>query len=144
MTAEMFFDTNILVYAFDSRDQRKHAVAVQLLSEVKSGNLKGVISNQTLFELFLILTRKLNKSITEIMAENLVEGLIETVEWKKINYTYKTIVGALHIIDKYKTSFVDTVIASTMLENGVKEIFTEDKKDFEKIPGIKPINPFKA
>ncbi len=29
-----------------------------------------------------------------------------------------------------------------MLENGIDTIYTENVKDFEKIPGIRAVNPF--
>ncbi|MBI2445074.1 hypothetical protein HYV43_01665 [Candidatus Micrarchaeota archaeon] len=32
--------------------------------------------------------------------------------------------------------------AATMLENGITTIYTENVEDFEKIPGIKAVNPF--
>lgn len=43
----------------------------------------------------------------------------------------------------YQTHYWDYLIASTMKENAVKEIYTENTKDFEKIPELKVVNPFR-
>jgi predicted nucleic acid-binding protein len=143
MNDEIFFDTNVLAYAFDGQERVKKKVAVQLVYDAIQKKIVGVISNQILFELFLVLTKKLKKKLTKRQAANLVEGFAVSADWKKINYTHQTISKALKLVDKHNVSLADAVIASTMLENGISKIFTENTRDFEKIPGIKAINPFR-
>lgn len=138
-----FFDTNVIAYAFDVNEHKKRQIAAQLLLEVSREKRKGVISNQILFELFLILTRKLKKPLTKIEAINMVLGFIKSDQWRKVDYSHRTIEYALDLVHKHNTSFVDAVIASTALENGVTKIYTENEKDFKKISGIKVINPFR-
>jgi len=40
-----------------------------------------------------------------------------------------------------KVSIWDSLIAETALENGIVKIYTENLKDFKKIPGLKVVNP---
>jgi len=53
------------------------------------------------------------------------------------------VVKAIELQAAYKAPFWDALIAATMLENGVKTIFTENTADFRKIPFIKAVNPLK-
>ena len=143
MSDEIFFDTNVIAYAFDDNEIKKKQVSGEFLSSVFEKKVSGVLSNQVLFELFLVLKNKLKRPVSQIMAENLVESFIIAEGWKKIDYNYNTIREALHVVDKHKIPFGDAVIASTMLENGIKKIYTENENDFKKIPGIVVINPFR-
>ena len=143
MGDDVFFDTNVIAYVFDENEKEKGRLASELVMNVFNKKATGIISNQVLFELVLVLTRKLKKPLTKIMAENLVESFIVSENWKKVNYTHDTIKQAFDLVDKYNIPFVDAVIASTAKSNGVSKIMTENEKDFRKIPGIVAINPFK-
>lgn len=52
-----------------------------------------------------------------------------------------TFLKAIELVRKYRTPFWDALIAACMLENNVKEILTENTKDFMKIPEIIVTNP---
>ncbi len=44
--------------------------------------------------------------------------------------------------EKFKTPFLDSLIAETMKENGITSIITENAKDLTASLGITAINPF--
>ena len=46
--ATVFFDTNVLVYTADNRDERKQRIARNLIKDALNGRLNGWISVQTL------------------------------------------------------------------------------------------------
>ncbi|MEK6942094.1 MAG: PIN domain-containing protein [archaeon] len=142
MNDEFFVDTNILVYAFDKTEKQKHKIAQELLKDVTFGKRNGVVSNQVLGELFEALTRKLEHPIEKNTAQLIVNGLIDSVHWKKINYAQTTVSKAIHASINEKKPFWDSLIVETMLENRVFTILTENTKDFS-TNLIKPINPFK-
>ena len=48
MMATVFFDTNVLVYTADNRDERKQRIARNLIKDALNGRLNGWISVQTL------------------------------------------------------------------------------------------------
>ena len=143
MGDEFFVDTNILVYAFDKTEKQKHKIAQELIKDVTLGKIKGVVSSQVLGELFEALTKKLECQIEKNTAQLIVNGLIDSVHWKKINYTQNTVSKAINASIAEKKPFWDSLIAETMVENSVFSILTEDTKDFS-TNLIKPVNPFKG
>jgi predicted nucleic acid-binding protein len=143
MRGDVFFDTNVIVYAFDETEPEKREIASKLLYEIFKGDEKGAVSNQVLLELFLVLTGKIKKMFTKEMASNVVEYFILSENWEKIDYSHKTIQNALNLVEKHNVSMLDAVLISTALENNITTIFTEDEKEFSKVPGLKVVNPFK-
>ena len=139
MKDESFYDTNILIYAYDLNEPRKRKLCKQIVKDVFSGMDVGVVSEQILVELYNSLTRKL--SIPTDSARKIVESFILSENWLKINYNENTIRAALKSSFAFKSPFLDTLIAETMKDNGLNTIITENEKDFIKIPGIKVINP---
>lgn len=138
-----FFDTNVLVYAFDEAEPQKRSRCKKLVETVFEGNLLGVISNQVLAELFFVLTEKIEKPINKEKAQTIVEGFIESINWKKINYSINTVKKATKSAVSKKIHFWDALIAETMTENELFTIYTENAKDFKKIRNIKAINLLK-
>ncbi len=139
MKDESFYDTNILIYAYDLNEPRKRKLCKQIVKDVFSGRDVGVVSGQILVELYNSLTRKL--AVPEDSARKIVESFILSENWLKINYNENTIKAALKSSFAFKSPFLDTLIAETMKEYGLNTIITENEKDFIKIPGIKVINP---
>jgi len=143
MNDEIFYDTTILIYAYDEFEPRKKQISEKLVVEIFQGKRKAFISNQVLAELFSVLTTKMRKPISPEIAEKIVQNFIESENWVKTNYNEKTVKSAMSTAKIFKPSFWDSLIAETMKENGINKIITENEKDFRKIPGIKVINPFK-
>lgn len=141
MNDEIFFDTNIICYAFDLREPAKRRVCERLIKQVLDGEIIGTVSNQVLGEVFNAAVNKLNLSPNQ--ARIIVQGIIHSDKWHKTNYTQNTINSAAEKFERLGMRFWDLVISETMKENGVTEIITENEKDFLRISGIKITNPFK-
>ncbi|MDE1868959.1 MAG: PIN domain-containing protein [Candidatus Micrarchaeota archaeon] len=137
------FDTTTIVYAYDQTEPKKRSVCERLLSRVYEGKLLGVVTNQILAETFNVLTTKMGKNMPKEKAEETVNELISSSNWKKLNYTSTTVKNAISTSNRHGSPFWDTLIAETMLENGLSSIVTENEEDFKKVPGISVINPFK-
>jgi len=69
MSAKVFFDTNILVYARDDRDPRKQRIASRLLTQHGTSRT-GIISYQVVQELFNVLLVKASHKISPIERRN--------------------------------------------------------------------------
>ncbi len=139
MKDEIFYDTNVLYYAYDLSEPEKRKTCKSLISKVFMGETKGVISNQVLVELYNALTRKLGvKSDT---AKVIVDAFITSPNWQKISYNHMTVKAALSTCKAFGAPFLDSLITETMKENGIDQIITENEKDFTRIPGIKIKNP---
>ena len=143
MKDEIFFDTTILVYAHDITETTKRNICKPLIEGVFKGESLGVVSNQVLAELFSVLTTKMKVPLPKEVAEKIVLDFIESSSWNKINYDPDTVKIAMFTSKIHNTSFWDSLICETMKENGIDKIYTENEKDFKKIPGIKVINPLK-
>ncbi len=142
MSDEVFFDTNILAYFLDETERDKRKICIDLVQKVFAGEMTGFVSNQVLAELYSSLTERLRKPLPKNLALSIVDGFIQSENWKKLNYSEKTVRASLDILEKFNCSIWDAIIVETMKENGIKKIFTEDKFFF-KLSGIVAINPFK-
>jgi len=126
-----FVDTNILAYSMDERDSRKQQIAKVITIGLINGT--HITSVQVLGEFCRVSTEKIGAPTQEII--DFLEPLTPLL------YTKNTIEKAIQIRN-HKVPFWDALIAATMLEHNISEIYTEDEV-FNRIPGIKAINPFK-
>lgn len=135
---KIFIDTNILVYAFDSNSGKKQLRAKQIMQQCFSGEIEAYVSNQILAELTNVLINK----ITNPLPEDEVKGIISEINginnWKKINYSNKTLENIFQEKGKH---FWDRVIAATMKEHAIFTIYTENISDFKEMNGINALNP---
>lgn len=131
-------DSNILIYAYDIDE----AVKQEKAKEFIKNNLIGenfVLSTQILAEFYLNVTEKIQKPIPAWQAREIILNF--SIAVKVINYSAETILKASEIMAMHKIHFWDALIAATMKENQIETIFTENTKDFKKIPEITAINP---
>lgn len=142
MKDRIFFDTNIICYAFDINEHTKREVCEKLIKRVLNGEITGIVSNQVLGEVFNATTTKLKMSLEK--AKILVQAIIASEKWEKVNYTHKTINRAAEKFEQLGIPFWDSVIAETLRENSVEEIITENERDFKRVPGIRINNPFRS
>jgi len=136
------FDTNILVYAYNTYEAEKRKKCLPLVESVFNGETKGQITNQILGELFHVLAENMKNPFNSEEAKKIVDSFITSNNWDKFNYDYKTVKKATTYVKDYKIHFWDALIVATMVENNISSIYTENEKDFKKIPGINVINPF--
>ena len=135
MNDKVFFDTNVLVYAYSNTEPDKQVIARKLIAESVS-----YVSTQVLKELTNTLTKKFRNSWQE--AKNAV------LESSKNNLLYtneiQTILNACDIADRYKLSFYDSLIIAAALECECSILYSEDMQDTQTIEGkLKIVNPFK-
>jgi predicted nucleic acid-binding protein len=138
-----FFDTSVLVYAFDNSDKTKHSVCLKMIDDMKEKMEKGILSTQVLMELYNVITRHITRPISPKDAAYIVDTFAVAESWVKLDYNLPTVRHAVRSSAETGTKIWDALIAETMKENGVTTIITENEKDFKKIPGIKVMNPFK-
>lgn len=138
---DKLIDTNILVYAYDCSEGEKHAVSRDFVKQIwKEGG--GVVCLQNLMEFFAVITKKVENPIAVTEAKTIVEDFLKSDNWRIIDRDVDTFFSAIDIVSEHGIPLWDAVIAACMKENDVTDIVTENKKDFEKIPGIKVSVPF--
>ena len=135
MNDSVFFDTNILVYAYSSTELHKQAIARNLINESES-----FISTQVLQELTNTITRKFKFSYED--ATNAVEECCKNSSLS-IN-TKETILLAHGIASRHNFSFYDSMIISAALECNCSILYSEDMRDGQVIEKrLTIINPFR-
>lgn len=142
MTVEALFDTNVLVHAYTVSDVRKHRIAVELVSQIWSGG-RGVTSLHNLCEFIVVVTRKVTHPIPLQDAELIFLDILHSSHWRVLPHNQETVKRAIDLGKFHKVPFWDALIASCMIENNLTTVFTENEKDFKRVPNLSIINPFK-
>jgi predicted nucleic acid-binding protein len=133
-----FFDTNILVYAYDSHLPDKQQKAQNIvLSGVREGN--GVLSTQVLGEFFMVVTKKINKPLSVSDARDIIKymGRMKVQEIDVL-----IVERALDTLEQYKISYWDALIIAAAERARCKRILSEDLNAGQIYHGIKITNPF--
>lgn len=139
MDEKYFVDTNILVYAHDRSAGLKHERALALVDRLwDSGN--GVLSTQVLQELCINLRRKIASplSVSEVR-----QILRDYSAWEVVTNTAESVLDALDVEERYRTSFWDALILQAALASGVTLLYSEDLGDGHKYGTLQVVNPLK-
>ncbi len=135
-------DTNVVVYAYDLDEPRKHTIARELIERL-SNQGRLVWSTQVLNEFCSAMMRPKRKTtlspdeLTAILTELSATGGV-------IPITTTLTFRALGAMPRYSLSFWDALIWSAAVENSVAIIYTEDFQDGREIEGVRFVNPFSA
>ena len=130
-------DSNILVYALN-KDLPEHLPCKELLINVVSGKELVSIPSIVFMECFHALVKAFEYKEVEVK-----KRLIAIIDSKNINVldiSTSSILFAFEIAEKYKTGGRDSLIAASLLENKIQEIYSHDS-DFDKILLLKRIEP---
>ncbi|MDP3918811.1 MAG: PIN domain-containing protein [Nanoarchaeota archaeon] len=133
-------DSNILVYAYNTTDKKKHNIAKKLLERCWEKEIKLTISAQNLAEFYVVVTEKVPNPLTIKEAEQIILDITKFSHWIVLHYDSNTLLKAISI--QKSKHFWDTLIVATMIENNVFQIYTENIKDFNKFKELTVINPF--
>jgi len=139
MNGSQFLDTNVLVYAFDTSEPEKRAIAIELIKTlVESGT--GIISTQVLGELFnATVIRK--KILDAAEAKLAIKSLTDS--FQIVSPSTSEIFSAISIHKKYQLSYWDSLILATAKTCGCQQVQSEDLSDQQDYNGVQVINPFR-
>src|SRR5580658_8619096 len=137
MSARIFVDTNILIYAHDVDAGAKHQVAKNVLRELWSQR-SGVLSMQVLQEFYVNVTRKIASPLPKADARLVVNSYsIWCTET-----TPAEITAAFRIEDESRIGFWDALIIAAAAQSGATRILSEDLNAQQRIGDIRVENPF--
>jgi len=137
MSDKCFVDTNILVYAHDRSMGIKHQRAQLLIEELWNAG-SGVVSTQVLHELCINLRRKAGNSLPVEEVRRLIR---DYSTWEVITNTPASVLGALEIETRYKTSFWDALILQAAEDAGVSILYSEDLASGQRYGAVRVVNP---
>lgn len=139
MTANLFIDTNLLVYAYDISEPTKRIQATDLLNEIAGSNL-GAISTQVLIEFANAITRKIPSPLSPAVACTQVEEMVRV--WTVLELRAPIVVEAVRGMRDYGFSIWDAQIWATARLNGISLVLSEDFNNGAQIEGVRFLNPF--
>ena len=139
MKDKCLIDTSIFIAAYTNAESlEKKEIARDFLIKLHNTNA-AYVSVQTLVEYINITKYKLKVSDVDILRKDI--NNIQNM-FNMVSCSSNTIIDALELCFEKNIYFFDALLVQTMLENGIRTIYTENTMDFKKISGIKVINPF--
>jgi len=137
MSDKCFVDTNILVYAHDRSAGVKHQRAGALVEQLWDSG-KGALSKQVLQELCINLRRKAGNPLHVEEVRRLIR---EYSTWEIVTNTSESVLKALDIEARYKTSFWDALILQAAEDAGATILYSEDLSAGQRYGAIQVVNP---
>jgi predicted nucleic acid-binding protein len=138
MTARVFVDTNVLVYARDRTDEAKHRRALEWLA-VLWDERAGRMSWQVLQEYYVTVTRKLQPPRD---TDDAREDVASLVTWQPIPVEVSVMDSAWAIEDRFGLSWWDALIVAAAQAGECTHLLTEDLQDGQAFGDVVVVNPF--
>ncbi|MGA2002426.1 MAG: PIN domain-containing protein [Terriglobales bacterium] len=138
MTAPVFVDTNVLIYAVDTFDRQKHEAARLWRAELWKSN-RGRISFQVLQEFYAKVAQKWPAASDHARAE-----VRDLLKWKPVAIDDVVLERGWKIQDRYKLGFWDSLIVAAARISLCGYLLTEDLQSGQEIDGVVVVNPFGA
>jgi predicted nucleic acid-binding protein len=137
MSDKYFIDTNILMYAHDRSAGLKHDRARQVIERLWLSG-QGVLSTQVLQEFCINLRRKIPRPLPVDEIRRLIQDYLS---WEIVVNGPESVLQALEIEVRYKTSFWDALILQAAESANATVLYSEDLAGGQKYGPIQVINP---
>lgn len=136
MTASVFFDTNILVYAAigAGREERKRRRALELIDSTEFGT-----SAQVLQEFYVTVVKKAARPLAPAQALEWIEQWAE-FPCQPINHQLVRI--AVEYSERYLISYWDAAIIAAAEALGAHTLYSEDLNNGQQYRSVRVVNPF--
>ena len=137
MTAEVFLDSNVLLYACSSapEDVEKRRVAEDLML-----SRPFALSAQVLQEFIANALRKPRLGISE----GNIDATLQMASLVRVqSITRELVLSAVTLRRRYQLSQWDATILAAAMELGCKTLYSEDMSHGQEYSGVRVINPFR-
>ncbi len=139
MSARFFLDTNVFVYAFDTREPEKSAAASDLVRKaIKTKS--GVVSYQVVQEFFSVAFTRFQKPLPVLDAEHYIQTIFSPL--LAVHSSPRLFLEAIRIRNTHRLSWYDSLIVAAALESNCGILYSEDLQTGRNLEGIKIENPF--
>jgi predicted nucleic acid-binding protein len=136
MTAPVFVDSNVLLYALDEANPEKQKAARDWRAELWKSR-RGRLSFQVLGEFYVNAVRLLPKARDEARAE-----VRDLLAWNPVGTDAALLELGWKIQDRYQLSYWDALIVAAAKASSCRYLLTEDLQAGQKLDGIVVVNPF--
>jgi predicted nucleic acid-binding protein len=138
MSARVFVDTTVFVYARESGDPAKQASAREWLELLWRG-LRGRTSIQVLNEYYAVITQQAR---FEVSRDEAWSDVSELLEWKPQEVDREIFTRAFEIQSRYQLNWWDCLIVASAQAQDCILLLTEDLQDGADYGGIIVRSPF--
>jgi predicted nucleic acid-binding protein len=137
MTARVFFDTNVLVYAAmgSGKDERKQKRALELIESEDFAT-----SAQVLQEFFVTVARKASRPLSAAQA---LEWIEQWMAFPCQAVDHQLVRIAIEQSERYRISYWDAAILVAAESMGAQTVYSEDLTDGQQYGRVKVVNPFR-
>jgi predicted nucleic acid-binding protein len=136
MSARVFLDTNIFVYAHDTASPDKQRKSREIIMQL-ADSVSGVISTQVLQEFYVAATRKLG--VDPLVAK----GILKTFAvFDIVQVSAPLIHEAIDCSILNQLSFWDSLIIASAASASCAFVLSEDLNSSQTVLGVKIKNPF--
>jgi predicted nucleic acid-binding protein len=136
MTAPVFVDSNVFLYALDEANPKKQQAARNWRAELWKSR-RGRVSFQVLGEFYVNAMRKQPAARDEVRAE-----VRDLLAWNPVIADGILLEHGWKIQDHYQFSYWDALIVAAAKLCGCRYLLTEDLQSGQKLDGIEVVNPF--
>lgn len=137
MTSE-FVDTNVFLYAYDTKAGERHATARNLVGRL-GRQRRGALSVQVLQELYVNAVWKIAVPLSSDQAR---ERLRILSRWRVHSPLPADVIAATEIADRHEVSFWDAMILRSAAELGCSIVWSEDLSSGQQLAGVEVRTPF--
>jgi predicted nucleic acid-binding protein len=138
MSAPIFVDTNVLLYAADTADPEKHRAAAAWRLDLWRSR-RGRVSYQVLQEFYVQALRKSPQSADAAEAE-----VRDLFAWDPVVVDARVVEAAWRLRKRFSLSFWDALIVGAAQAAGCPHLLTEDLSHGQDLDGVRVISPFRV
>jgi predicted nucleic acid-binding protein len=137
MNVEVFFDTNVLVYAAVGRgkEEHKHRRALELIESESFGT-----SAQVLQEFFVTVVKKAAYPLPAVEALAWIE---QWAEFPCQPIDHQLVRIAIELSHRYKISYWDAAILAAAESLKALTVYSEDLNNGQQYGSVRVVNPFR-
>lgn len=139
MTALVFVDTNVLVYAVDSTEQEKQPLAHAWLERLWR-TAQGRISAQVLIEYYATVTAKLRPGLAVPRAREVVRRFSS---WEPVANEHGLFEHAWHFQGRFRVAWWDALILAAARRQACSYVLSEDFTHGAEFEGLTVVSPFR-
>ncbi len=132
-------DTNVLVYAWDSRDLRKQAIARELIRRAIRG--EGIVAQHILGEFASVMLHKMRPAASP---SHLLSALDSLSEIRLAPARAGLVRRAVEASQTYGIHLFDGLVVASAQHAGCERIYSEDLNHGQVYFGAELVNPFLA
>jgi predicted nucleic acid-binding protein len=138
-TQRVFFDTNIVVYCFDSLEPRKQTRAKDLLAHALNSQL-GIVSYQVVQEFCNVASKAKRLQLPPERILAYVNLVLQPMN--QVGSSPQLIESALKLRSEHRFSFYDSLIIASATQAKCQVLYSEDMQHMQRVGSLQIVNPF--